>query len=546
MRGKTRAAVVVGLSATALVAASCGGGGGGGNTATNTGSGKSGGAITVRGCNPKADLIAAATTETCGGDIMDITTARLVHYDSKNAKAENDLAESIEAKDNSKTFVIKINKGRKFQDGTEVKADNFIKAWNAAAYGPNGFESGSFMEPIEGYAEVSDAKATVKEMKGLKKVDDYTFEVKLTEPTSNFPVRLGYTAFAPMPDSFVNDPKNATWGKKPIGAGPYQVMEWKNNEYVKLKKFADYGGKFGGKLDEITFKIYQDSAAAYTDLRAGKIDVTDEIPTKSILGGIYKTEVPNRWALRNDTGVIQMIGFVSEKADPKVQNPKFKQAVSMAIDRKLIIEKIFNNARKPATSWVAAGAVGDYPTDGCGEYCEYNPEKAKAKLAEAGGFTGTLTISYNGDASHKEWVDATCTSIKNALGFDCQGDPKVDFKTFLNSIKADETKGMYRYGWQMDYPSPQNFMTPIYTKGAGSNYNKYYNEPFEKKLKEADQAPNETEGAKKYYEAEKMLRDNMPTVPTWGAAAYTAWSEKVTNVNITAFGKPDYTQITMK
>ena len=80
MRGKTRAAIVVGLSATALVAASCGGGGGGGGaTGTATG-GKDGGSFTARGCNPQNDLIPANTTETCGGDIIDLTTSKLVFY----------------------------------------------------------------------------------------------------------------------------------------------------------------------------------------------------------------------------------------------------------------------------------------------------------------------------------------------------------------------------------------------------------------------------------------------------------------------------------
>lgn len=537
MRRKTRAAVVVGLSVTALVAASCGGGGS--SKASNKG-------LTVNGCNPKADLIPAATTETCAGKIIDLTTSKLTFYTADKAKVENDLAESIETTDSSKSFTIKIKKGKKFHDGTEIKADNFVKAWNAAAFSGNAFEGGSFMEPIEGYAEVAKEGATVKEMTGLKTIDDYTFQVTLTTPTSNFPVRLGYTTFAPMPDAFLKNPKAADFGKKPIGAGPYQVVEWKNNEYVKLKKFADYNGDFGGKVEEITFKIYQDPAAAYTDVRAGKIDLTDEIPTKSILGSAYKQEVPNRWALRNDSGTVQLMGFVSPTADPKVQHPKFKQAISMAIDRKLIIEKIFNNLRQPAKSWVAAGAVGDYPTDGCGEICEFNPEKAKAALAEAGGFTGTITLAYNGDASHKEWVDATCGSIKNTLGIECQGDPKVDFKTFLNGLKADETKGMYRYGWVMDYPSPQNFLTPIYAKGAGSNYNKYSNPAFEKKVAEADAAPTVEEGAKLYYEAEKMLKDNMPTVPLWGAAATAAWSERIDNVKITAFGHPDYRIITIK
>ena len=59
----------------------------------------------------------------------------------------------------------------------------------------------------------------------------------------------------------------------------------------------------------------------------------------------------------------------------------------MAIDRDTIIKQIFNNTRQPATGWVSP-VVDGYKADQCGEYCKFDPAKAKAKLAEAGGFKG--------------------------------------------------------------------------------------------------------------------------------------------------------------
>ena len=82
----------------------------------------------------------------------------------------------------------------------------------------------------------------------------------------------------------------------------------------------------------------------------------------------------------------------------------------MAIDRPTIIKQIFNGTREPATGWVSP-VVDGYKADACGESCEFDPAKAKAKLDEAGGFKGgKMTISYNADASHKAWVEATCNS----------------------------------------------------------------------------------------------------------------------------------------
>ena len=108
MRGTARTVAVAGISAIALLAAGCGGGGGtSGGSATT---GKTGGSITVRGCNPENPLIPANTNETCGGNVLDAITAKLVHYNSQTAAPENDIAESIETTDNQ-NFTVKLVKG---------------------------------------------------------------------------------------------------------------------------------------------------------------------------------------------------------------------------------------------------------------------------------------------------------------------------------------------------------------------------------------------------------------------------------------------------
>ena len=232
MRGTTRTVAVAALSAVALLAAGCGSGDGD-DTATSAAGAKTGGEITVRGCNPQNPLVPSNTTETCGGNVIDAIFAKLVHYDPDTAKPENDIAESIETTDNQ-NFTVKLKQGYKFQDGTEVKAKNFVDAWNYAAYGPNAqcerllhrarsraSPTSSAPaptnpdDPCEGYTPKA------KEMTGLKVVDDYTFTIKTTEKVSNLPVRLGYSAFAPLPDAFFKDPK--AFGDKPIGAGPVQA-----------------------------------------------------------------------------------------------------------------------------------------------------------------------------------------------------------------------------------------------------------------------------------------------------------------------------------
>jgi oligopeptide transport system substrate-binding protein len=546
MRGTSRTVSrVAAISLAALVAAACGGGDGGSgqkDAAGGDAGGKSGGEITVNGCNPENPLVPGNTTETCGGDVLDASTAKLVHYNTETAAPENDIAESIETEDNQ-TFTVKLVKGYKFHDGTEVKAKNFVDAWNYTAFGPNAQSSSYFLEVIEGFGEVNDEKSTVKEMSGLKVVDDHTFTIKTTEKVSNLPIRLGYTAFAPLPDAFFKDPK--AFGDKPIGAGPYKVDAWNKNTDIQLSRFEDYSGKYAGKVDKITFKIFQDVDAAYNEVIANNLDIVDTIPASALIDDKYKNDLPDRNAQR-ETGVIDTITFAPVKVDPNYADPKVRQAISMAIDRDTIVKQIFNNARTPATGWVSPVVAG-YKPDQCGEWCTFDPAKAKAKLAEAGGFKGDkITLSYNADGGHKEWTEAVCNSIKSALGVDCVATPVVDFATFRTQIGEQKMKGMFRTGWQMDYPSIENFLAPIFKTGASSNDSGYSNPAFDKLLVEAAAATDEAEATAKYQEAEAMLATDMPSVPTWYRTTAMGWSDKVTGVKITPFGTVDFSSVTVK
>lgn len=122
----------------------------------------------------------------------------------------------------------------------------------------------------------------------------------------------------------------------------------------------------------------------------------------------------------------------------------------------------------------------------------------------------------------------------------------VDFKTFRTQVKSREMKGMFRTGWQMDYPSIENFLTPIFATGASSNDGDYTDPAFDAKLKEAAAATDPAKANELYQQAEGMLKETMPAIPLWYPKATVGWSDKVTNVKITAFGKPDYAGVTLK
>jgi oligopeptide transport system substrate-binding protein len=551
MRGRTGGMALAAITSIALVATACGGGGTASEPGASQPAGQAGGEIALRGCTPQNPLIPANTNEQCGNNVFDAILAKLVRYNPDTAAPELDVAQSIETRDNQ-NFTVKLKPGYKFHDGTEVKAKNFVDAWNWGAYGPNGNLNSYFFEPIQGFADLqcgtdsngeADCEgkpAKAKEMSGLKVVDDHTFTIKTSDKVSNLPVRLGYTVFAPLPDSFFNDPK--AYAEKPIGAGPFKVDSLSDTENV-VSKFADYSGDHPANVDKITFRIYTDDSAAYNDVVANNLDFTDVIPPDRLTEDLYKQELPDRNGLR-DTGELATNDF--SPIDDNWKDIRMRQAVSMAIDRDLINKQIFNGTRPPLDGWVSP-AVDGFKAGACGDACIFNPTEAKKLYEEAGGYKGgPLTIAVNGDGGHKPWADAACNSIKNTLGLECVTKVTPDFKTLRDQINKREIKGLFRAGWQMDYPSIENFLAPLYGTGGGSNDIDYSNPKFDAKLKEAAAAPTLDEANKLYQEAESILATDFPTMPMWSYKRATGWSDRLTDVKITPFGWIDMNSVKVK
>ena len=550
MRERTRAIAVASMvTVVGLMATACSTG------PTNTGSSAAStvSEITVNGCTPENPLIPGNTSEVCGGNVIDAFAAKLVHYNADTAAPELDIAQAIDTTDNQ-TFTVKLVPGYKFQDGTDVKAKNFVDAWNYAASGKNGYAGGYFMSVFEGFGDLQcglDADGAsdctgkpqkAEAMTGLTVVDDTTFTIKTTEKVSNLPVRLGYSAFAPMPDSFFADPK--AYEAKPIGAGPFSFVSQSDTEMV-LTKFADYSGKNVAKVDKLTFKIYTDLAAAYADVVSNNLDILDQVPNDQLVGDAYKSDLPDRNA-QLGTSNFRWITF--SPVDPQLKgNKELRQALSMAIDRKSLVDQVMSGAGVPADSWVPStldGAVAGT----CGTSCVFDAAAAKALYEKAGGYKGTLTYSTNvaENPLNKAIGEAVVNQLKNNLGIDARFNSVVDFATFNKGIDAGEYKGIFRSGWQMDYPSIENYLTPIYAKGADSNWSKYDSPAFEALLVKAAAAPAGAESNALYQEAEKVLAADFPTAPLFVGAATVGWSDRMAPVKITAFGTPDLASAGLK
>jgi len=118
-----------------------------------------------------------------------------------------------------------------------------------------------------------------------------------------------------------------------------------------------------------------------------------------------------------------------------------------------------------------------------------------------------------------------------------------NFATLRNGINAREYKGMYRGGWQMDYPSIENFLAPIYFTDASSNDNDYSSPAFDKLIRQAAAAKTVDEANKLYQQAEAELAKDLPSLPLWYQASQFGYSNKLAKVKMTPFSTFDFSSI---
>lgn len=540
-------------AALALTMTACSSGSNGDNgKAAGGDSGASSDAVIIgNDTEPQNPLVPANTNETGGGLILDHIFSGLEYYDAEG-KPHMEVAESIESEDNQ-NWTIKIKGDTKFSDGTPVTAASFVDAWNQSV--KHDMLNAYFFESIQGYDEaLADAAAATKadsengsgkvDMSGLKVVDDTTFTVALKQSESDFPLRLGYSAYYPLPEAGIGDPaKVKAYGENPITNGPYTVKEgsWKHNEQIELVPNKDYKGDREPKNGGVLLKFYNSQDAAYNELLSGGLDVLDAVPDSAF--GTYEKELGDR-AVNEASAIFQ--SFTLPAKDERFQGEAGKlrrQALSLAINRQEICDTIFQGTRTPASDFIAPVIPGHNDNLKGNEVLKFDPAKAKELWAQADAispWTGDLKIAYNSDGGHQAWVDAVTNSIKNNLGINASGDPYPDFKSIRDKVTKRTIDTAFRTGWQADYPSPFNFLGPLYGTNASSNDGDYSNPEFDALLKKALNTTDQDEANKLYNQAQEILLQDLPATPLWYSNVNGGSAEGVQGVQFGWNSKPLY------
>lgn len=506
--------------------------------------------VMVNGGEPPNPLIPTGTNDSQGGRILDRLFAGLMSYDAAGHPSP-EVAQSIDTTDNVNYRVI-LKPGWTFTDGSPVTAHSFVDAWNYGALSTNAQLQQCFFGPIDGFDAVAgltgDGKPTATTMSGLRVINDLEFTVRLKAPTIDFRMRLGHSAFYPLPAAAFRDMSG--FGQHPIGNGPYQLAQgpdgpaWEHNVRIDLRPNPGYRGNRKPHNKGLRFEFYANLDTAYADLLSGNLDVLDTIPPSAL--PVYKRDLGDK--------VTSGPAAINQSLDTPLRLPHFggeegrlrRLALSAAINRPQISRQIFADTRSPARDFTARSLPGFDPNIAGSDALDFNPDRARRLWAQAdaiSAWSGRYAIAYNADAGHQDWVDAVANSIKNALGIDAAGAPQPTFAGFRTQITNRSIATAFRAGWQGDYPSMIEFLAPLFGTGAGSNDVGYSSEKFDAALAAAEAAPDLAQATGLANDAQRILFHDMPVVPLWNYISVVGWSPEVSNVTVTWNGLPDYENI---
>ncbi|MBQ1407610.1 MAG: ABC transporter substrate-binding protein [Eubacterium sp.] len=442
---------------------------------------------------------------------------RLMEYNQETDKIEPSLATEWKYNDDGTVLNVKLLEGVKFHDGSDFDADDVVAS-------------------LPYYSSPDNPTATwFTEQLAVEKVGPYEVNVS-TVSKSKCAGLINMLAFAPiMSADDIADPEN-TLNLRYNGTGKYKFVKYED-ECVYFTVNEDYRGDIP-QIKNIEYKYVADATSRLSALQSGQADIVERLESDMV--SVVDAD-ENCVIYEHPTSEVQHLGLKGN-VDP-MGNKLIRQAIAYAIDRETIVNDIFNGYAQLATNFVAPGTWGYFDA----ELPEYNPDKAKELLAEAGypDGQGLPTLKYVtgvGFYQKTKEVGAFITANLQAVGF------QVDFEPMESSAWIDiydDVDGyhMTQCGWMTPGIETDLKIVPFYLNGILSG--QYTTDAVKEAINEFDTETNE-EARRALYRDKVVpaLIDDMIDVPLYYTVDLYGMSSKIHDVGINGFGVYDFTKTT--
>ncbi len=447
----------------------------------------------------------------------------------KDLKVQPLLAESYKPSEDGLSYTIKLRNGVKFQDGTDFNAD-------------------AVKVNIERVLDKANGLARYNQFSRIEKIDvidPLTVKITLKEPFSAFINSLAH------PSAMMISPTALKkWGKDitfhPVGTGPFEFVEWKPAEYLKVKKFDGYWRKGYPKIDTLTFRTVTDNNTRAAVVQTGEAQFAFPLPFEQA-----------KLLEKNDKlEVVAAPSIIARYISMNVQHKPFddvrvRQAINYAINKQALAKVAFAGYAFPSQGVIPQGVAFAKKMDPW----PYDPKKAKELLKEAGypdGFKSTLWSAYNDGTSAKvvQFLQQQLAQVGIKVSVELlESGQRVQRVQTAPDPKTAPVR-MYYAGWSASTGEADWALRPLLaTSGWPPVFNNtaYYSNPkVDEDIKNALLTTDEAEKTKLYASAQDQIWNDAPWAFLTTIKLLSVHSKKLTGFNVMPDGSFQFTDVDLK
>ncbi|MBO4208487.1 ABC transporter substrate-binding protein [Micromonospora echinofusca] len=467
----------------------------------------------------------------------------LVSAEEGGTKPVPGLAESWTPDATGTVWTFKLRSGVKFHDGTDFNAEavciNFDRWYNAKGLMQSPDVTAYWQDVMGGFAKNESPDLPPSLFKSCTVKDATTVDLAFTRVSSKVPSALMLTAFGIHSPKALQqyDASNVTGSatdikypsyatEHPTGTGPYKFKSWDvANKTVTLERNDDFSGGPKAKIKTLIYKTISDENARKQALRSGDIqgyDLVGPADVEPLKGEGFNV------LTRPAFNVLYLA--INQKGNPKLADLKVRQAIAHALNRQALVD-----SKLPPGAKVALNFLPDTVEGFNGEVTkyDYNPEKAKQLLAEAGASNLTLKFHYPTEVTRpympnpKDIFELLSADLK-AVGINVQAIPLKWSPDYLNATTSGSAHDLHFLGWTGDYGDAYNFIGTFFDRPKDEwGYN---NPALFEKFKKADTTADQAARVALYKELNADIMNFLPGVPISHSPPALVFAKDVTGI----------------
>ena len=438
-----------------------------------------------------------------------------------NSKIVPSLAESWDISDDGLEYTFHLRQGVKFHNGNDFTAEDVAYTFHRMLTVEGGVNT-EFIDQIKGADELLAGETDTLE--GVEVVDDYTIKVTLKEPFAGFLASISSPGVS-IYDSEATEAAGDQFGMDPavtVGTGPFEFSSWSFNNQLVLTRNEDYWKGASG-LPGVVIKIIPDTETQSMMFESGELDILD-LDYAADSADRFTETYPDQIVQGPRVGIVY---FTMNFNKEPFQDVRVRKAVQMSIDRQAILDALYGGRGQVEQGIFPHGLIGFNPDQ---EEIKYDPEAAKALLAEAG-YADGFDMEIAADSSASDTMTMALEIVSDQLAeVGIRAEIKnYDESTWLETRKSGEL-GSFMSTWSADYNDPDNFIYTFFGNEEKTRIRSinYPDTEVMERVAKARTLVNEDERLAEYKALEeKLIHEDAAWVPMFSRLHLFAVSKRV-------------------